>query len=200
MASEDPGGELARLTERASQGDRDALEQLLVRYLPRLRAFVRLRTGPELRAHEESSDLVQAVCCDVLLHADRFRFASESAFRQWLFTQALRTIAQRVRHHRVAKRDAGRADPRALDASATSLAGFYASFTTPSEVAAAREHVERVERAFDQLTEEQREVVTLAHLVGLSRAEIGEQLGKSEGAVRVILHRALAKIAELLDT
>lgn len=38
----------------------------------------------------------------------------------------------------------------------------------------------------------------LAHVVGLSRAEIAERLGKSEGAVRVLLHRALARLADVL--
>jgi DNA-directed RNA polymerase specialized sigma24 family protein len=39
----------------------------------------------------------------------------------------------------------------------------------------------------------------MAHIAGLSRAEIAQQMGKSEGAVRVILHRALARISELLS-
>jgi RNA polymerase sigma-70 factor, ECF subfamily len=80
------------------------------------------------------------------------------------------------------------------------VAQCYASFTTPSSDVAAREQMARVEAAVDQLSEEQREVVTLAYLVGRSRAEIGAEIGKSEGAVRVILHRALTRIAEILDT
>jgi DNA-directed RNA polymerase specialized sigma24 family protein len=42
-------------------------------------------------------------------------------------------------------------------------------------------------------------VVTLAHLAGLSRAEIGEQMGKTEEAVRALLHRAKARLAILLE-
>jgi len=42
-------------------------------------------------------------------------------------------------------------------------------------------------------------VITLAHLVGLARAEIAQQMGKSEGAVRVLLHRALARMAAILS-
>jgi RNA polymerase sigma-70 factor (ECF subfamily) len=62
-----------------------------------------------------------------------------------------------------------------------------------------REELERVERAFDTLRDEQREVISLAHVVGMSRAEIAAQLGKSEGAVRTMLSRALAELAERLD-
>jgi DNA-directed RNA polymerase specialized sigma24 family protein len=42
-------------------------------------------------------------------------------------------------------------------------------------------------------------VITLAHLVGLSRAEIAQQMDKSEGAVRVLLHRALARMSAILS-
>ena len=39
----------------------------------------------------------------------------------------------------------------------------------------------------------------LAHLVGLSRAEVGQQMDKTEEAVRSLLHRAKARLAMLLD-
>ena len=63
-----------------------------------------------------------------------------------------------------------------------------------------REEVERVERAFEKLSEEQREVITLAHVAGQSRAEIADQMGRSEGALRVLLHRSLVRLAEVLET
>jgi hypothetical protein len=44
----------------------------------------------------------------------------------------------------------------------------------------------------------QREVIALAKIAGLSRAEIGERMGRSETAVRTLLHRALADLAERL--
>jgi RNA polymerase sigma-70 factor (ECF subfamily) len=203
MSSSGAHDQLARWTEAAARGDRAALEALLVSHLPRLRAFVRLRAGQAARAHEDSSDLVQSVCREILLRADQFRFPSESAFRNWLYTLTLRKIGKRVRHHGAAKRDAGlvRARPASDAAGATelSIADCYASFTTPSADLEARERMEQVEAAFDHLTEEQREIVTLAYLVGLSRQEIAAQLGKSEGAVRATLHRALVRISERLD-
>ena len=41
-------------------------------------------------------------------------------------------------------------------------------------------------------------MITLAHVVGLSRAEIAHETNKSEGAVRVQLHRALTRLARIL--
>ena len=186
------------LAERARRGDNDALRELLDRHLPGLRAYVRLHSGPLLRSKEESSDLVQTVCLEVLRNAERFEHPAESGFRRWLYVTALRKIKNRHRYYLAEKRDAVR--ERAIEAgSGDRLLDLYASFSTPSREVSAREEVERVEAAFDLLSEEHREVILLARVVGLSRAEIGERMGRSEGGVRILLYRALARLTELLD-
>lgn len=169
--------------------------------MPELRAFVRLRAGEALRQRESTSDLVQSTCREVLSHLDRFQFPDDTAFRRWLFVTAQRKIADRVDHHLAQKRAAAREERLASDGGAydESLATCYRRFSSPSHRALVRDEIEQIERAFDGLTEEQREVVTLAHVVGLSRAQIAEQLGKSENAVRIVLHRALARIAEVVN-
>ena len=68
----------AELVERATTGDREAVEQLLARHLPRLERYVRLRAGALLRS-EGVSDLVQSTCRELLEKADRFRFGGEDA-------------------------------------------------------------------------------------------------------------------------
>jgi RNA polymerase sigma-70 factor (ECF subfamily) len=193
---------LHALIDQAGRGDRAALDQLLAHYLPDLRAFVRLRCGAVVRARESSSDIVQSVCREVLEHAERFKHPSELAFKQWLFVSALRKIQNRQEFYLAQKRDALREVPLETPTSSGSneqgLMRIYQNFSSPSRRAILREEVERIERAFETLPEEYREVITLAHVVGLSRAEIAEQMGKSEGAVRVLLHRALAKVSEVL--
>lgn len=189
--------ESAHLAERAAQGDEQAMQCLLEIHLDALRAFVRLRAGPELRRHESNSDLVQSVCREILANADRFQHVSESAFRRWLYTTAVRKISDRADHWRAQMRDPHREQALASQHDAA-LLRCYESFSSPSQQAIVREEVERVERAFEDLTEEQREVITLAHVAGLSRAEIAEQMGRSEGAVRVLLHRSLARLTEIL--
>jgi RNA polymerase sigma-70 factor (ECF subfamily) len=197
--------ELESLAEAAARGERAAVDALLARYLPELRAFVRLRAGALIRAHESSSDLVQSTCREVIQHMDRFRFPSESAFRHWLFTTALRKISNRRDYWTARKRAApgkGAANPAGGDPTGGDEAVLraYASFSTPSRHAIAREELERIEAAFEQLSEEHREVIALARVAGLSRAEIAEQMGRSEVAVRALLHRALARLADLLST
>jgi RNA polymerase sigma-70 factor (ECF subfamily) len=189
------------LSQRAARGDRQAIDLLIERNLSGLRAFVRLRAGPLVRARESSSDLVQSVCREVLENSERFQHASESAFRQWLYTTALRKIDHRRDYWAAEKRNPGREARHLADATGdeAGLLACYRSLSTPSRHAVAREEIERVERAFDSLSEEYREVVTLAKVVGLSRAEIAERTGRSEGAVKMLLHRALVELSGLLE-
>lgn len=190
----------AVLVERMCAGDEDALEQLLSKHLPALRAFVRLRSDRTLRARESTSDLVQSVCREVLTHLDRFQHPSEAGFRQWLYTTALRKIQNRYAHYHAQKRDAAREVALDLDAGdAPGTLACYASFATPSQDVAAREEVERIEAAFDKLPDDYRTVISLSRVVGLSHAEIAQQMERTEGAVRTLLSRALARLAELLD-
>jgi RNA polymerase sigma-70 factor (ECF subfamily) len=190
--------ESERLAERAAQGDEQALGQLLDRHLPSVRAFVRAHMGAQLRARESSSDLVQSVCRELLTHQERFQHPGEHGFEAWLFTTARRKIANRARDLGRDKRDAQR-EIGGLDASAIDgLGAAYARMSSPSGHALRREEIARLEAAIDQLPDEQKEVLTLAHLAGLSRAEIGAQMGKTEEAVRALLHRAKARLSILM--
>lgn len=191
--------EIEAWTRAAAAGDRDALEELLVHFLPDVRAFVRLRVDPALRGRESSSDLVQSVCREVLRKADRFQYPDQEAFRRWLFTTALRKVRDHRDHHLAARRDARREVAARETAAERSLLEAYSGVLTPSRVVVGREELERVERAMDALTEEQRQVITLARIAGLSHAAIAAELGKSEGAVRMVLHRALARLVAAVE-
>lgn len=185
---------------RAAEGDETALALLIERHLPGLRAFVRARLGPELRAQESASDVVQSTCREVLGARERFQHPSPGAFRSWLFTTAARKIAERLKRAHAAKRDGGApAAGPVPEAQESRLLAVYGRFSSPSHRATLADELARVERALDRLTEEQREVVLLAHMVELPRSEIAAKLGKSEVAVRSILHRALAVVAAELD-
>jgi RNA polymerase sigma factor (sigma-70 family) len=60
------------------------------------------------------------------------------------------------------------------------------------------EDMHRLEVAFDHLPEHYRDVIVMARLQGMSRAEIAQRTGSTERAVRILLYRALARLAELL--
>ncbi|TAH37178.1 MAG: sigma-70 family RNA polymerase sigma factor [Planctomycetota bacterium] len=189
------------LVDRADAGDPAAAAALLAQHLTGLHAFIRLRMGPPLRRREDSGDLVQSVCAEILGNLSRYQHPGERQFRQWLFRTAERKIADHWKHQRRLKRDPAR-EVRLADSEGghdLQLLAQYRSFCSPSGRVAAREELERAEAGFDKLAEDEREVILLANVVGLSRAEIATQLGKSEGAVRTMLSRALSHLAELVD-
>ena len=187
----DPSGESV---PGETPGD-ESVDALLARHLPALRAWVRLKAGPLVRAREGESDLVQSACREVLERRDRFVHTGEAQFRRWLYTTALRKILDKHDFHSAARRDVRR-DRGAADAE---LLSVYAELGTPSRVASAREQLDRIEAALAALPDDQREVVLLSRVMGLARAEVAEVMGRSEASVRSLLHRTLVKLSRLLE-
>lgn len=171
---------------------------LLERYLPRLRAFVRLRVDAAVRQRESCSDLVQSVCRQVLEGAPGFEYRSEEAFRGWLFRTALNKLRERARFHRAQRRHAKHERGEAPPGDDQRLPA-YLRITTPTQAADAHELAERIERAFDRMPEDYREVITLSRIVGLSRSEVAKAMERSEGAVSMLLSRALLELVAVLD-
>ncbi len=184
------------LLPNAAAGERAVVDALLARHLPGLRAFVRLRMGPELRAGEESCDLVQSVCREVLQSAAQLQHGGEAGFRHWLYRTAQRKVADRAEFHTAARCAPGR--ERALASDDDALLAQYRSVCSPSRAAAAREELARVEAAFDKLPAAQREAILGARLIGLTHAELAARMGRSKLAVRTLLCRGLARLTQLM--
>lgn len=184
--------------QRAAAGE-PVLDLLIAEHLPRLRAFVRAHLAPELRRRESASDVVQSVCRTLLRDRERFDFRSEAEFRAWLFTAALNKIRGKHRFHHRQQRDVARevqpggggdgSDDQSL------LERGYGAVGTPSRAAMAREQVDALEAALDRLESDHREVIALTRLAGLPAAEVAAVMGRSEAAVRMLLGRALIRLA-----
>lgn len=188
------------LFERARGGDGRAVSELVERYLPSLRAYVRLRHDPSLAARESSSDVVQSVCRELLVNLDAIEWRGESAFRAWLYTAVRRKLADRAAYLRAARRDIGREEPAAADdADDSRLLACYAALGSPSGDAMGRELLARMEAAFARLPADYREVIVLSRIVGLDRAAVAEHMGRSAASVRNLLARGLARLAEELE-
>lgn len=192
------------LIDEVAKGNMQAVDALLDRHLPGLRAFIRLRMGPTIRARESCSDLAQSVCREVLQHMDRFQHPGENAFKHWLYATALRKISNRHEFYTAGKRDAYlevRAESSSTHTTADEvrLADAYKSLISPSREVLAKEYIHHIEEAFDSLPEDYREVVILSRFVGLSRADVAKQMNKTEDSVRNLLHRALSRLAEILE-
>lgn len=193
------------LLAQLSNGDHAALETLLERHLPALRAFVRLQAGPLLRARESCSDLVQSVCRELLENLEDFEWRGEEKFRHWLYVAALNKIRQHHRYHAAARRDLRReqrlpiASSRDADSGDAHLGELYASLLSPSQQAIGEETAQRLEAAFDALPEHYREVIIACRVLGQSQDEVASRMGRSVDSVRNLLYRALARVAALAD-
>ncbi len=178
---------------RAASRDKQALEQLLVRHLPHLTGWLRLRMGALLRARETPEDLVQSVAREALGELSTFEWRGEGAFRHWLYTRAQHKLQDRIRYLGAKMRDARREAPTPEDSQA--LLNCYASLCTPSREMASAEALRRIESAFDELPEDYREAITQYRICGLDYEEIAERMGRSEGAVRNLVYRGLSRLA-----
>jgi RNA polymerase sigma-70 factor (ECF subfamily) len=187
--------ESERLFTQASGGDRDALERMLARYLPQLCAYVQIRLRGSLGPREGSMDVVQSVCRQVLAAKDRFEFRGEERFRAWLFTAALNKLREKHRLHHGQRRDVAR-EEKALDHEPVSAAAWL---VTPSQEAIGKETAGAIEAALAALTEDHREVVTLARVVRLPHRVIAEVMGRTEEATRKLLARAMLALTEELE-
>jgi RNA polymerase sigma-70 factor (ECF subfamily) len=210
--ADEPDGEPGGLPDRlrrteslvaaAQRREEGALESLVRSLLGDLRAFVRLKSDPRLRLRESCSDLVQSVCRELVADLDGFEDRGPGSFRAWLFTATLNKIRQKHEFWHAQKRDPRRevagdaASAHAEDRLYVSICDFGG---TPSEHAIAKEQAERIERAMDKLTAEQREVLLLARIVGLSCHEIAERTGKSEVAVRSLLSRGSLRLLAAIE-
>jgi RNA polymerase sigma-70 factor (ECF subfamily) len=187
--------ESRQLVLRASRGDALAVDELLERHLPGLRAYVRKNISPTLLAKESGSDVVQSVCREVLEAVDRFRYEGEAAFRAWLYQMALRKLVDRLRYHNAQKRDANR---QSGSTHVDEIALLASSIRSPSKDAMLREEMQALERGFEKLSDADRDILRMIYIEGKTHAQVAEQLECSEAASRKQLSRALARLSRLI--
>jgi len=190
--------DVSRLVGQLSSGDAAAVPSLLERYLVDLQAYIARHSGVSLQAKETPADLVQSVCREVLEGVQRgaFEYRGEAQFRQWLYQAALHKIQGKARHHDARKREQRREQPLDDFLDSRGEVPFGVS-RTPSRSAIESEEQARFLAAMAQLPTELRQIVEWAHLEGLPHKEIAQRLGISEPNSRMLLSRALAKLAKI---
>jgi RNA polymerase sigma-70 factor (ECF subfamily) len=176
--------------------------RLVEEHLSALRAFVHLRLGAKLRSKEESQDLVQSICREVLADLPRFKERPGVGFRDWLFRTAECKILDKARYWNRERRATDREvaiDGVVKPEEEAILLAELASLATPSRDAIAREELERLERAFRDLPDDYRSVIVLSRVHGLPHEVLAQRLGRTVGATRTLLSRALARLALALE-
>lgn len=183
------------LLDRARTGSDAALSQLVESFSPRLLAVIRLRLGPGLRAHLESRDVLQETWLKAVGRLDGFAGGHPGSFMAWLAQIAANEIRDRADYHGRQRRDGAREERR----SAEELDGFAARVRSETSRVALSEEMARLERALLALSPDHREVIVLRKLEERTFAEVGQAMGRSPDACRVLLARALAALTLELD-
>jgi RNA polymerase sigma-70 factor, ECF subfamily len=161
------------LIARARRGDREAFADLYQRYLPMIYAYVRARVFDD----HDAEDLTEQVFLRAYESLHRYRR------RGWPYSAFLYRIARNllVDHIR-------RARPE-LPVDVAEARGDGAS--SADEVIIQREERRRLRSALDRLPQDYQEVIRLRLLLALPTATAAVWMGRSEGAVRVLLFRAM---------
>jgi RNA polymerase sigma-70 factor (ECF subfamily) len=167
------------LVAAAKRGDESAFRVLFRQVQPRLLRYLTVTAGPA------ADDLAAETWLSVVKDLDRFH-GDEAGFRAWVLAIA--------RHRRV---DLVRARARDRSTPVESPPEQPA----PDDVPAAVEAIVSTEAALAllaQLPPSEAEVVTLRVVVGLDVAAVAAVTGRRPGTVRVLAHRGLRRLAELV--
>ncbi len=169
------------LVERAKR-DATAFGILYERYVDRIYNYVFYRTGDA----REAEDLTARVFYRALGHIAEYR-ARGAPFVAWLY---------RIAHNLVANwhRDRSRRREIRLD----DVAAMAEKGATPHHLAERNEDAQRLLRAMAKLPTDRQQLLILKFVDGLSNAEIGRIMGRSEGAVKSLYHRTLLALRDAL--
>jgi len=169
------------IVDAARAGDQAALSELYALYFPRVYRYILARTGSTY----DAEDLTEEVFMRVLEAIERFQWR-EAPFSAWLF---------RIAHNAVISQ---RRKDGARGRSAPLMEGLAIDSPGPGELVENRLALNEIMEASQKLPEAQRQVIALRFGAGLSVAETARAMNKGEGNVKVIQHKAIAKLREMM--
>ncbi len=171
--------EWAALLRAANAGDARAYGRFLHAITPMLRGLVRARGGS--LGPEHCEDIVQEVL--LAIHLKRHTWRSDAPLRPWLYA---------IARHKVI--DAFRARGRRVDLPLGDFAELIPADPSPDPTEATD-----ALRMISRLDPRSAEIVKAIGIDGEEIAETSRRLEMTEGAVRVVLHRAFKRLAALRE-
>jgi RNA polymerase sigma-70 factor (ECF subfamily) len=170
------------LVERAQAGDREALEELYLIHFDRIYSYLHVSVGNR----HDAEDLTTQTFLRMLEAIGKFRWQS-APFSAWLFRIAHNLAMD---HFRATKRWQPEETPPepAPDESTSAEYGALESIGRKSML-----------ELIDDLSPEQQQVLTLKFVFNFGNAEAATILGKTEGAIKSLQHRALASLQKQLE-
>jgi RNA polymerase sigma-70 factor (ECF subfamily) len=177
------------LIARLRRGDPAAFETLVRTHQDRVYDFcVRM-----LADREEAFDLTQEIFISIHKHLDKFR--ADAKLTTWIYRIARNHCLNRLKY--LKRRGRGRSDEYG-ESNELSISEAMGGSARPDDAVSARKDRELVHRAIQELDEDQRALVVLRDVEGLSYEEIMDITELPEGTVKSRLHRAREKLAGIL--
>ena len=202
MGGMDPR-QLAEEVAGAANGERDALQALIVYYHAKLGRAVAAERDETLRRHVELEDVLQQAYLSAFGNAAGTAFEGPGHFYNWLRKIAIARLRDAERAARRKRRDVTRQvtnPPGASNSYPNLLGRLAARQSTPSRRMKRDEAVAAVMSSLARLKEDQREVVRLRFLEDVPVAEIARRLGKTDTAVYTLCHRGLKALRERMSS
>ena len=180
-----PNQDERSLVDRAVAGDTDAFGELYSQNLDAIFRYIFYRTGHQ----QDAEDLTEHVFIKVWEALPGYRDFGHP-FKSWLYRIAHNVV---IDHHRRQRTQSESIQEVYVELRERSTA------TALSEVIR-NEDMAKLTHAILSLSSEQQQVIVLRFIEDLSHAEIAHILGKNEGSCRMIQHRALAALNNLLSS
>jgi RNA polymerase sigma-70 factor (ECF subfamily) len=172
------------LVRRAQRREPEAFGQLYEEHFDRIYRYVMLR----VRTQADAEDITQQVFLKALENIGSYRWRG-MPFASWLF---------RIAHNLVVDYWKKKSREKVAAVAPEEIDEMAASPNDPAALAELNFDIKQLAAACEQLTDGQREIVSLRFAGGLSVAEAAKVMGKSDGAVKVLQHAALVKLRRIL--
>jgi RNA polymerase sigma-70 factor (ECF subfamily) len=163
--------------------DRSAFSELYEAYAGRVYGYLYARTSSPTEAEE----LTSRTFANALAHLDQYR-SRGGGFGAWLMTIAHNLLVNWYR-------DRGR---QPQSASLDEALALESDLPTPESNLERNERLRVIRAAVGGLPAERQQLIALKYLDGLTNAEIGRIMGRSEGAVKSLHHRTLRQLQQAL--
>lgn len=191
------------LIQRIRGGDQEAFLEFVESKRQALLAFIERNQSDALKRKVEAQDILQEVTLGAVNSFDTMDLSERDPF-SWLCQLAERRIIDAHRkfvgaQKRSAKKEVGLGAPGGDDEKGGLIDVLVASMTSPSKAFSRGQREFRMLEALDDLPEEGRIALQMRYVQGLPSKEIAEHLGKTDGAVRVLLTRSLGKLQKILS-
>ncbi|MBN2198160.1 sigma-70 family RNA polymerase sigma factor [Candidatus Wolfebacteria bacterium] len=169
-----------KLIHRAIRGEAEAFGLLYDRYQPQIYRFILIKVGHR----EEAEDLTHQVFLKSWQNISSYKFQG-FPFSSWLYSVARNQV---VDYYRTKKKTLVIEEITELKIEDSYLKDIDKEFD-----------IERIKKAIFQLKDEYQDIIILRFIEDLSPKEIALIINKSEGAVKLLQHRAIKNLKKILN-